>query len=153
MILRLEPLYSERKTLTCQFLRSVIDALTFFQIVVAQQVMVCLQKSFENSIFFPVCCRFLFYFDIHAFRVLNCSRQIIDKLGCKMWKAWAHSAGADFSTWSYCGSGKLAHNNSQVLPRGVCKHAANIQIALMYSLIASLNRASCLLCTELHFWV
>lgn len=52
MILLLEPLYSERKTLTCQFLRTVINALNFFQIVVAQQVMVCLQKSFENNIFF-----------------------------------------------------------------------------------------------------
>lgn len=29
-----------------------INALTFFQVVVAQQALVCLQKSFENSIFF-----------------------------------------------------------------------------------------------------
>lgn len=39
------------------------------------------------------------------------------------------------------------------LPRGVYKHAANSQIALMYSLIAHLNSTSYLLCTEVHFGI
>lgn len=56
-----------------------------------------------------------------------------------------------FQLLSYCGSGKPARNNSQVLPCRVCKHVANSQIALMYSLIAPLNLASYLLCTEVHF--
>lgn len=55
-----------------------------FQIVVAQQALVCFQKSFEHSISFSMCRKFLFNFGIHAFRILNCSRQIIDKLVCKL---------------------------------------------------------------------
>lgn len=39
------------------------------------------------------------------------------------------------------------------LPCGVYKHAANSQIALMYSLIEHLNPTSYLLCTEVHFGV